>query len=49
MSEFEIKNKISELRSLIASNWPSIEERKKMYVELKELEEKLKETNEEVQ
>lgn len=45
MDEFEIENKIHELRSLIASDWPGIEERKKMYAERAELEallEKLK-------
>ena len=41
MDEFEINNKIHELRSIIASDWPGIEERKKMYAEIKELESKL--------
>lgn len=38
MDEFEIENKIHELRSLIASDWTDIEEQKRMYAEIKELE-----------
>jgi hypothetical protein len=38
MDEFEIKNRIAELRSLIASNWTSVKERKRMYEELERLE-----------
>jgi hypothetical protein len=41
MEDFEIKNKIHELKSLIASDWIDIEERKRMYAEIKELESKL--------
>lgn len=41
--EFELKNKIHELRSYIASNWPGIEERKHMYQKLALLENELKE------
>ena len=43
MDEFEIKNKIHELRSLISSEWPGIEERKHMYQKLAVLEARLKE------
>jgi len=42
MTNFEINNKIHEIRSLIASNWPSIEERQDLYKELKILLEQLK-------
>lgn len=38
MNEFEIENKIHELRSLIASDWTDIEERKRMYAEIAGLE-----------
>ena len=42
MDEFELRNRINEIRSLIASNWPGIEERKRMYEELEKLESQLK-------
>lgn len=42
MNLFEIKNKIHEIRSYIASDWPGIDERKKLYKELEELEKKYK-------
>lgn len=41
MGEFEMKNRIHELRSLIASNWVGVEERKRMYEELERLEKTL--------
>lgn len=34
LSEFELIEKINELRSYIASDWPGIEERKHMYQRL---------------
>lgn len=39
---FEIKNKIHELKSYIASDWPGIEERKHLYQQLYRLEKLLK-------
>lgn len=42
MDSFQIKNKINEIRSYIASNWPGIEERRKLYEELSKLEEEYK-------
>lgn len=44
--EFELKNKIHELRGYIASNWPGVEERKHMYQKLALLENELKELQE---
>jgi hypothetical protein len=38
----DIKNKIDEIRSYIASNWPTIEQRKLLYKELEKLENILK-------
>jgi hypothetical protein len=43
VTEFEIRNKIHEVRSYIASDWPGIEERKHLYQQLARLEQKLKE------
>lgn len=43
MDEFEITNKIHEIRSLIASNWVGLEERKILYAKRDELEKMLKE------
>lgn len=43
MTEFDLKNKIQEVRSYIASNWPGIEERKHLYQQLVKLESLLKE------
>lgn len=43
MDEFEIRNKVSELTSYIASNWPSVEERKHLYMKRERLEMMLKE------
>jgi hypothetical protein len=48
VTSYELKNKIEEIRSYIASDWPDINERKKLYQELKKLEEELKEFNEQV-
>jgi hypothetical protein len=42
MDEYSIRNKIHELRSYIASDWPGIEERKRLYESLYALEEILK-------
>jgi hypothetical protein len=39
---FKIKNKICEIRSYIASDWPGVEERKRLYKQLEELEKELK-------
>lgn len=44
--KFKLKNKINEIKSYIASDWPSIEERKDLYKKLALLEEKLKEIKE---
>lgn len=46
MTSHEIKNKIHEIRSYIASDWPTIEERKKLYKDLEKLETLFKELNE---
>lgn len=46
MTIFELKNKIYEIRSYIASDWPGIEERKVLYKRLGELEEDLKKLEE---
>ena len=45
MDEFELRNRMHELKSLIASDWPSIEERKRMYEELARLERELESLN----
>lgn len=45
MDEFQLRNRIHELRSLIASDWTSIEERKRMYEELARLERELESLN----
>lgn len=38
MEEYELICKIAEIKSYIASDWPSVEERKRLYEVLKELE-----------
>lgn len=38
LTEFKLKNKIAELTSYIASDWPGIEERRRLYAERAELE-----------
>jgi hypothetical protein len=38
MEAWRIKEKISEMRSYIASDWPSLEERKNLYEEIYKLE-----------
>lgn len=43
MTPFKLKSKIDEIKSYIASDWPSIEQRKELYKELKKLEETLAE------
>jgi hypothetical protein len=43
MEEFALKNRIQELKSYIASEWPGKEERKQMYQELAALEKELSE------
>ena len=43
MEELALKNRIQELRSYIASEWPGKEERKQMYRELAALEKELSE------
>jgi len=43
MEEFALKNRIQELKSYIASEWPDKEERKQMYRELAALEKELSE------
>jgi hypothetical protein len=45
MDEFQLRNRVHELKSLIASDWPSIEERKQMYKELAQLERELESLN----
>lgn len=42
MTYFELKVKIQEIRSYIASDWPDIEERKRLYKELSDLENEMK-------
>lgn len=46
MTEWQLINKIAEIKSYIASDWPGIEERKHLYQRLYRLEEQLKELNE---
>lgn len=46
MTIFELTNKIHGIRSYIASDWPNIEERKRLYIELEKLEKLLKEMKE---
>lgn len=41
MDKFETENRMHELRSLIASDWTGIEEKKRMYLEIHRLEETL--------
>jgi hypothetical protein len=43
LDENELLIKIAEIRSYIASDWPSVEERKRLYSVLKQLAESLKE------
>lgn len=43
MTIFELKNKIHEIISYIASDWPDVEERKNLYKKLYELEALLEE------
>lgn len=43
MDEFQLRNKIHEVRSYIASDWPGVEERKHLYQKLSHLENMLKE------
>ena len=38
MDEWHIVNKIAELKGYIASDWPTLQERKRLYLSLKELE-----------
>ena len=38
LTEFRVRNKIAELTSYIASDWPSIEQRKMLYAERADLE-----------
>lgn len=42
----KLSSKINEIKSYIASDWPSIKERKDLYEKLKLLEEKLKKIKE---
>ena len=46
MDEWRIKEKISDIRSYIASDWPSVEQRKELYEEVYRLEAILKEKDE---
>lgn len=43
MDEFHLRNKIHEIRSYIASDWPGVEDRKILYETLRQLEGLLKE------
>jgi hypothetical protein len=43
LDEYELACRIAEIRSLIASDWPDVEERKRLYEELKSLEKALRE------
>jgi hypothetical protein len=38
LDEYELACRIAEIRSLIASDWPGVEERKRLYEKLRELE-----------
>lgn len=38
MEEYELVCKIAEIKSYIASDWPGVEERKRLYEALRELE-----------
>jgi hypothetical protein len=49
MDEFHLRNKIHEIRSYIASDWPGVEDRKRLYETLRELEARLKEMRDETQ
>ena len=46
MTPYQLQSKIYEIRTYIASDWPTIEERKKLYEDLKKLELLLKVTYE---
>lgn len=46
MDEFQLRNRIQEIRSYIASNWPGVEERKHLYQRLANLERMLREMQE---
>lgn len=47
MDEYELACRIAEIRSYIASDWPGVEERKRLYEDLKSLEKALKELDNE--
>lgn len=47
MTSYQLKNKIHEIRSYIASDWPGIDERKELYKQLEKLEKQLKEAADE--
>lgn len=49
MDEFRLRNKIHEIRSYIASDWPGVEERKRLYETLRTLEDMLKEVRDEAE
>lgn len=46
MDEYEILSKIAEMRSYIASDWPSVKEMKDMYIAIARLEALLEEGDE---
>lgn len=46
MDAWRIKEKISEIRSYIASDWPSVAQRKELYEEIHKLEAILKQKDE---
>ena len=41
MDEHDLSSRIAEIRSYIASDWPDVEERKRLYEEIKELENRI--------
>jgi hypothetical protein len=49
MDEWRIVNKIAELKSYIASDWPTLQERKSLYLSLKELEAALEQNGKEAE
>lgn len=49
MEEYELVCKIAEIKSYIASDWPGVEERKRLYEAVAELERMLKEARNEAE
>jgi len=49
LEEYDLVCRIHEMRSYIASDWPSVDERKRLYEALKEFERLLKETKDDAE